>query len=301
MYLARKGVQRFQPRRQFRQTGGLGLTTGRLAFGFAHGRLHCLAHFLARRRACLCGGHIQPHERFQAQTREGVLLQAGVADDRCRKYAPGLTRRILPQQDGAQRVAAVAVYPAPGLSVRAAHLARDGPAAGRCPGQGVAAEACGQKPPLHEGLHGLRAQGQAVPFITGDRQGVPIFLRHGHHGIEAVKTRGAARLQDKVRPKARGGRGQFAAHLDVLFFQTGRGILKIFLCSHGRVQTQGRHIDAAGRGHLLAAPDVALFARGRGKKSVQASLTQKFRQPGQDEGLPEGLTRRDRMRVHVQP
>ena len=63
---------------------------------------------------CLC---IKPHEGLKPYARKGLLLQPCVLDNSSRKYPPRLTRRILPQQYGPQGIAAVAVHPAPHLTI----------------------------------------------------------------------------------------------------------------------------------------------------------------------------------------
>lgn len=63
---------------------------------------------------CLC---IKPHEGLKPYACKGLLLQPRVLDNSSRKYPPRLTRRILPQQYGPQGIAAVAVHPAPHLTI----------------------------------------------------------------------------------------------------------------------------------------------------------------------------------------
>ena len=70
---------------------------------------------------------------------------------------------------------AVTVHPAPCLPVSAAHFTGNCPSAGRGPGQAIAHEAFGYNPALGQRLHALLAQGQTVPLVGGDGQGIPVF------------------------------------------------------------------------------------------------------------------------------
>ena len=218
------------------------------------------------------------------QPGQGLLLQAGMADDGGGEHAPGLSRGILPEQHGAQHVARIAVEPAPGLAVGPAHFAGDGPAAGRGPGQAVAQQGRGQQALVGEGAALPGVEGEAFPFLGRGGQRAPEGGGGLHHGVQTAEAAGVAGLEEKVRAQACGGRGQGAAQLEAAGGGTGVEPGELFVIAAAGVEGQGRGARAE-IGAELVVPEGALFL-GRGQvEAGKAHPPEGFQGAGAGQGL----------------